>query len=75
MTTVLYEHGIGATLILVGASIYQFIIGGIWWILPGTSKTDKYIKMGFVIVLFSFFLVSILLIVPKQKKVVTYFKF
>ncbi|CAL1267790.1 unnamed protein product [Larinioides sclopetarius] len=57
--TVLGEHGVGATMIFLGIGIYQFFICGIWWYLPDTSKTDRYIKIGFVVICTILFLLSV----------------
>ncbi|GBN80201.1 hypothetical protein AVEN_119319-1 [Araneus ventricosus] len=57
--TVLGEHGIGASMILVGVALYQYFMGGIWWYLPGASKTDRYIKLGFIVIYTILFLLTV----------------
>ncbi|KAG8198528.1 hypothetical protein JTE90_026431 [Oedothorax gibbosus] len=59
VVTVLFEHSIGATMVLFGTAFYQFVLGGIWWLLLDTSKCDKYVKLGFIVVYILFFFITV----------------
>lgn len=59
VTTVLFEHSIGATMILFGGAIYQYFLTAIWWYLPDTSRREKYIKLFFAVLYFIFFLIIV----------------
>ncbi|XP_055929833.1 DNA damage-regulated autophagy modulator protein 1-like isoform X1 [Argiope bruennichi] len=57
--TVLGEHGVGASMIFIGVGLYQFFVGALWWYLPDASKTDRYIKLGFMGVYIILFLLTV----------------
>ncbi|XP_054708824.1 DNA damage-regulated autophagy modulator protein 1-like isoform X2 [Uloborus diversus] len=59
VVAVLYQHGIGAIMILVGAAVFQYILTAIWWFLPDTTKFEKYLKLSFGVVYFLFFLITV----------------
>lgn len=59
VVTVLYEHGMGASMILVGGAVFQYILTVIWWFLPDATRREKYIKLFFVAAYFIFFLITV----------------
>ncbi|XP_035218400.1 DNA damage-regulated autophagy modulator protein 2-like isoform X2 [Stegodyphus dumicola] len=59
VVTVLYEHGTGASMILIGGALFQYVWAALWFCLPYTTKTEKSIKLFFIVIYFIFFIITL----------------
>ncbi|GFT77634.1 uncharacterized protein NPIL_75691, partial [Nephila pilipes] len=57
--TVLWEHSVGATMILAGSVAFQFFTTAVLWLLPDTNKRSVYIRLPFLCTYILFFFLNV----------------